>query len=163
LLSRGTIKATVLIETLPAAFEMDEILHALKEHSAGLNCGRWDYIFSFIKKHAHDKNAVMPDRGTVTMMGGQPGDATPAERLAQIEHGKLAVTVADTGCGMTAEFINRRLFRPFQTTKSKGLGIGMYQSRMIVEAQGGRIEAESQPGRGSVFRVFLPLPAVRAA
>ncbi len=64
---RGTIKATVLIETLPAAFEMDEILHALREHSAGLNCGRWDYIFSFIKKHAHDKTAIMPDRSTVTM------------------------------------------------------------------------------------------------
>src|SRR6185436_4213144 len=49
-LAPGTIKATVLIETLPAAFEMDEILYELREHSAGLNCGRWDYIFSFIKK-----------------------------------------------------------------------------------------------------------------
>ncbi|MFO0761868.1 MAG: malate synthase A [Byssovorax sp.] len=64
---RGTIRATVLIETLPAAFEMDEILHALKEHSAGLNCGRWDYIFSFIKKHRNDPSAVIPDRGQVTM------------------------------------------------------------------------------------------------
>ena len=51
---RGTIKATVLIETLPAAFEMDEILYELREHSAGLNCGRWDYIFSFIKKLRSD-------------------------------------------------------------------------------------------------------------
>src|SRR5436305_1423089 len=48
-LQQGTIKATVLIETLPAAFEMNEILYELREHSAGLNCGRWDYIFSFIK------------------------------------------------------------------------------------------------------------------
>jgi malate synthase len=64
---RGTIKATVLIETLPAAFEMHEILHELREHSAGLNCGRWDYIFSFIKKRAREKAAVLPDRSQVTM------------------------------------------------------------------------------------------------
>ncbi len=64
---RGTIKATVLIETLPAAFEMDEILHALREHSAGLNCGRWDYIFSFIKRLGHDPAYLMPDRAQVTM------------------------------------------------------------------------------------------------
>jgi malate synthase len=64
---RGTIKATVLIETLPGAFEMDEILHELREHSAGLNCGRWDYIFSTIKTLRNDPAFVMPDRGQVTM------------------------------------------------------------------------------------------------
>jgi len=63
----GTIKATVLIETILAAFEMDEILYELKDHSAGLNCGRWDYIFSFIKKFRHRPWAVMPDRALVTM------------------------------------------------------------------------------------------------
>jgi len=66
----GTIKATVLIETLPAAFEMDEILYELKDHSAGLNCGRWDYIFSFIKKLRGDAAFVMPDRAEVTMDKG---------------------------------------------------------------------------------------------
>jgi malate synthase len=64
---RGTIKATVLIETLPAAFEMDEILYELRDHSAGLNCGRWDYIFSCIKKRRNDPNFVLPDRALVTM------------------------------------------------------------------------------------------------
>ena len=63
----GTIKATVLIETISAAFEMDEILFELKEHSAGLNCGRWDYIFSFIKKFRKHNNFVLPDRSQVTM------------------------------------------------------------------------------------------------
>jgi malate synthase len=64
---RGTIRATVLIETILAAFEMDEILHELKDHSAGLNCGRWDYIFSFIKKFRHRPDCVLPDRASVTM------------------------------------------------------------------------------------------------
>jgi malate synthase len=66
-LERGTIKATVLIETLPAAFEMDEILYELREHSAGLNAGRWDYIFSAIKVFADDPGKVLPDRSDVTM------------------------------------------------------------------------------------------------
>src|SRR5579859_2307706 len=64
---RGTIKATVLIETILAAFEMDEILYELREHSAGLNCGRWDYIFSFIKKFRNHRDFLLPDRAAVTM------------------------------------------------------------------------------------------------
>jgi malate synthase len=64
---RGTIRATVLIETILAAFEMDEILHELREHSSGLNCGRWDYIFSYIKKFRNRPDFVLPDRSIVTM------------------------------------------------------------------------------------------------
>ncbi|MDQ2910554.1 MAG: malate synthase A [Actinomycetota bacterium] len=64
---RGTIKATVLIETLPAAFEMDEILWELREHSAGLNAGRWDYMFSIIKSFRNRPDFVLPDRNSVTM------------------------------------------------------------------------------------------------
>src|SRR3989475_5266435 len=64
---RGTIRATVLIETIPAAFEMDEILYELRDHAAGLNCGRWDYIFSFIKKFRSRPEFVLPDRARVTM------------------------------------------------------------------------------------------------
>ncbi|MEO5922578.1 MAG: malate synthase A [Bryobacteraceae bacterium] len=63
----GTVRATVLIETILGAFEMDEILWELKDHSAGLNCGRWDYIFSFIKVLRAHPQFVLPDRGTVTM------------------------------------------------------------------------------------------------
>ncbi len=66
-LAAGTIKATCLVETLPGAFEMDEILHELREHSAGLNCGRWDYIFSYIKTTAYDRSRILPDRSEVTM------------------------------------------------------------------------------------------------
>ncbi len=66
-LPQGTIKATVLIETIVAAFEMDEILYELREHSSGLNAGRWDYIFSCIKKFKSDKNFCLADRAKVTM------------------------------------------------------------------------------------------------
>jgi len=63
----GSTRATVLIETILATFEMDEILYELRDHSAGLNCGRWDYIFSFIKKFSRDPHAILPDRAQVTM------------------------------------------------------------------------------------------------
>ncbi|KAI4254223.1 MAG: hypothetical protein LQ352_003206 [Teloschistes flavicans] len=64
---RGTIRGTVLIETIVAAFEMDEIIYELRDHSAGLNCGRWDYIFSVIKKFRQNSNFVLPDRSALTM------------------------------------------------------------------------------------------------
>lgn len=83
-LPRGSIRATVLIETLPAAFEMDEILYELREHSAGLNCGRWDYIFSFIKRLKTDPKALMPDRSSVTMDQGFL--KAYSERVIQVCH-----------------------------------------------------------------------------
>ncbi|HXY98924.1 MAG TPA: malate synthase A [Stellaceae bacterium] len=66
-LAKGTVKATVLIETIMAAFEMDEIIHELREHMGGLNCGRWDYIYSVIKKFNADPAMMLPDRAQVTM------------------------------------------------------------------------------------------------
>lgn len=88
-------------------------------------------------------------------------EAVPPGGQVRIETGQndgwMILTVADNGCGMNPAFLDRSLFRPFQTTKKNGLGIGMFQSRMIVEAHGGRIEVESELGRGTTFRVFLPL------
>jgi len=69
----------------------------------------------------------------------------------------ILLSVTDTGCGMTPEFLQRSLFRPFQTTKKGGLGIGMFQSKMIVEAHGGRIAVSSTPGAGTSFEVSLPV------
>lgn len=88
---RGTIKATVLIETLPAAFEMHEILYALREHVTGLNCGRWDYIFSFIKTRQADASAVLPDRSQVTMV--QPCMRAYSQLVIQTchQHGAYAM------------------------------------------------------------------------
>ena len=80
-------------------------------------------------------------------------------RLATGQMGAwVALTATDNGCGMSAEFVAQSLFRPFQTTKNNGLGIGMFQSKMIVEAHGGRITVESTPGQGTTFRIILPLP-----
>ena len=81
---RGTIRATVLIETITAAFEMEEILYELREHSVGLNCGRWDYIFSFIKKFHNNPTFVLPQRGDVTME--QPFLAAYVRRLIDTCH-----------------------------------------------------------------------------
>jgi malate synthase len=81
---RGTIRATVLIETITAAFEMEEILYELREHSVGLNCGRWDYIFSFIKKFSANPLFVLPQRGDVTME--QPFLASYVHLLIQTCH-----------------------------------------------------------------------------
>ena len=80
----GTIRATVLIETILAAFEMDEILYELRDHSAGLNCGRWDYIFSFIKKFRNRPDYILPERNSVTMT--QPFLASYVELLIHTCH-----------------------------------------------------------------------------
>lgn len=81
---RGTIRATVLIETLPAAYQMEEIIYQLRDHSAGLNCGRWDYIFNTIKRLRNDASKVLPDRGLVTMK--VPFMQAYCERLINVCH-----------------------------------------------------------------------------
>ena len=73
------------------------------------------------------------------------------------QNGWAILTVTDSGCGMSEEYLRHSLFRPFRTTKKGGTGIGMFQCKMIVEAHRGKIEVESQPGKGSSFRVRLPL------
>ena len=84
----GTVRATCLIETTPAAFEMEEILYELRDHSAGLNAGRWDYIFSMIKNFADDKDHLLPDRSQVTMTS--PFMAAYAELLVKTCHARGA-------------------------------------------------------------------------
>jgi signal transduction histidine kinase len=73
------------------------------------------------------------------------------------EDGQAVLAVADNGCGMSSDFLRGSLFRPFHTTKKQGLGIGLFQSKMIVEAHRGSIQVESDLGKGSTFRVILPL------
>ncbi|MGI0071264.1 MAG: malate synthase A [Thermoplasmata archaeon] len=83
-LRAGTARATVLIETLPAAFQMDEILYELREHSVGLNCGRWDYLFSVIKQYRDDRRLCFPDRAALTMT--TPFLSAYSRRLVEVCH-----------------------------------------------------------------------------
>jgi len=101
-LPQGAMKATVLIETLPAAFEMDEILHALRSRIVGLNCGRWDYIFSYIKTLRRHRDRVLPERGQVTMT--QPFLKAYSELLIQTCHKRGAHAMG----GMAAQIPNPR-------------------------------------------------------
>jgi signal transduction histidine kinase len=75
--------------------------------------------------------------------------------------GWIVLSVNDNGCGMSKEFIEKSLFHPFKTTKKQGMGIGLFHSKMIVEAHKGRIEVESEEGKGSTFKVMLPLKGSR--
>jgi malate synthase len=99
---QGSLRATVLIETILAAFEMDEILFELKDHAAGLNAGRWDYIFSLIKKNAHNPRFILPDRAQVTMSTGFM--SSYAELLVQTCHRRGAHAIG----GMAAFIPNRK-------------------------------------------------------
>jgi malate synthase len=99
---RGTIRATVLIETLPAAFEMEEILYELREHASGLNAGRWDYLFSFIKTFRGRADKLLPDRAQLTMT--VPFMRAYTERLVQVCHRRGAHAIG----GMAAFIPNRR-------------------------------------------------------
>jgi len=101
-LPRGTVRATVLVENVLAAFEMEEILFELRDHAAGLNAGRWDYIFSVIKKLRWHPEAVLPDRGQVTMR--VPFMRAYTERLVQVCHRRGAHAIG----GMAAFIPNRR-------------------------------------------------------
>ncbi|HXC36790.1 MAG TPA: XrtA/PEP-CTERM system histidine kinase PrsK [Candidatus Acidoferrales bacterium] len=87
-------------------------------------------------------------------------EASPADEPIHVAttqvNGWAVLSVSDHGCGMNREFLNRSLFRPFQTTKKNGIGIGMFQSKIIIEAHRGRIEVQSETGKGTTFRVFLP-------
>lgn len=116
-------------------------------------------------KDLHPLPKVVVDReqlqSVVTNLLLNARDAVGPDGQIRIETGQLegraVLSVADNGCGMSLEFLRDSLFRPFQTTKKKGLGIGMFQSKMIVEAHRGNIQVESAPGKGTRFGVTLPL------
>jgi putative PEP-CTERM system histidine kinase len=95
-------------------------------------------------------NLVLNARDALGLKGGRIHVETAQQ------DGWVMLGVADTGCGMTHDFIQRLLFRPFQTTKRNGIGIGMFQCKRIVEAHHGKIEVESEPGKGTAFRILLP-------
>ena len=124
-LDRGTIKATVLIETVPAAFEMDAILYELRDHSAGLNAGRWDYIFSTIKRFRSRPDFVLPDRSRVTMT--VPFMRAYTELLVKTCHARGAHAMGGMAAvipSRTDEEANRKAFEAVRADKEREAGAG---------------------------------------
>jgi len=124
-LDRGTIKATVLIETIPAVFEMDEILYELRDHSAGLNAGRWDYIFSTIKRFKTRDDFVLPDRSKVTMT--VPFMRAYTELLVKTCHRRGAHAMGGMSAvipSRTDEEANQKAFRAVKDDKEREAGDG---------------------------------------
>ena len=110
---RGTIRATVLVETMLAAFEMDEILYELRDHSAGLNAGRWDYLFSIIKKFRDRPEFMLPDRAQVTMTvpfmrGYTELLVTPATAAARTRSAAWPRSSQPPGCRRRTRWRSRR-------------------------------------------------------
>jgi malate synthase len=119
-LERGTIKATVLIETIPAAFEMDAILYELRDHAAGLNAGRWDYIFSMIKRFRSRPEFVMPDRSEVTMT--VPFMKAYSDLVVKASHARGAHAMGGMAAvipSRTDEEANRRAFEAVRSDKER--------------------------------------------
>jgi malate synthase len=124
-LDRGTIKATVLIETVPAAFEMDAILYELRDHSAGLNAGRWDYIFSVIKRFRSRPDFVLPDRSAVTMT--VPFMHAYSELLVKTCHSRGAHAMGGMSAvipSRTDEEANKKAFEAVRADKEREAGAG---------------------------------------
>jgi signal transduction histidine kinase len=96
---------------------------------------------------------------TNLLLNARDAVGSKGQVTVRTEHfdGWATLSIGDNGCGMSAGFLKDSLFRPFQTTKKKGLGIGMFQSKMIVEAHRGSIQVKSELGVGTTFRIMLPL------
>jgi malate synthase len=121
----GTIRATVLIETILAAFEMEEILYELRDHMAGLNAGRWDYIFSVIKKFRHRPEFLLPDRAQVTM--AVPFMSAYAELLVRACHRRGAHAIGGMAAFIPSrrdEEVNERALRKVREDKEREAGAG---------------------------------------
>jgi putative PEP-CTERM system histidine kinase len=117
--------------------------------------------FSFLPKLTLDREQIAKVVTNLVLNAQEAGAGRGTVRVAtHQDKGWAVLTVQDEGCGMSPDFISHSLFRPFQTTKKNGLGIGMFQSKMIVEVHGGRIAVTSQPSRGTTFQVFLPVQRI---
>ena len=122
---RGTIRATVLIETLPAAFEMENILYELREHASGLNAGRWDYLFSFIKTFRDRADKVLPDRAQLTMT--VPFMRAYTQRLVQVCHRRGAHAIGGMAAFIPSRRdaeVNARAFAKVREDKERESGMG---------------------------------------
>jgi putative PEP-CTERM system histidine kinase len=148
------------LELKPVAADLNQLVIETLENLDGMRGVE-------LVKDLHPLPKIVVDReqlqNVVTNLLLNAREAVGSDGQIRVEtnrcEGRAVLSVADNGCGMTQDFLRDSLFRPFQTTKKKGLGIGMFQSKMIVEAHQGNIQVESEPGKGTKFGVFLPLEA----
>jgi putative PEP-CTERM system histidine kinase len=141
----------------PAAMDLNALLtEAVEQLDRGGDI-RWVKNLRPIPEMTADREQLQSVVINLLLNAGDAvGDNGTVTVGTNFKDGWAELVVADDGCGMTPEFLQKGLFRPLRTTKTKGLGIGMFQSKMIIEAHGGKITAISQPGVGTTFRVLLP-------
>ena len=175
---QGTIRATVLVETILAAFEMEEILYELRDHSGGLNAGRWDYIFSIIKKFRSDARFVLPDRAQVTMR--VPFMRAYAERLVETCHRRGAQAIGGMAAFIPSrrdEAVNKVALAKVREDKEREAGQGfdgtwvahpdlVAVAREAFEggqsAQGSKASAQAPPAIEALLNVAVPGGSVTA-
>ena len=172
---RGTAKTVAHIDHLigrlsslrhelkiqPSPTDLNEVIEQV---ASGLKSGagiRLVKTLSPLSKISIDREQIMK---VVTNLVLNAIEASPPETPVHLSttqtNNWVVLTVVDSGCGMTPEFLNQSLFKPFQTTKKSGLGIGMFQSKLIVEAHAGRISVTSLPNKGTTFEISLPVPKI---
>ncbi len=146
------------LELNPTELNLNALLAEALEQLDGDVGPQWVKNFQPVPTFAADREQL---RSVVMNLLLNAADAVGTAGLVKVEtshrDGWAQLVVADNGCGMTPEFVKESLFRPFRTTKKEGLGIGMFQSKMIIDAHKGRISVDSEPGTGTTFRVILPL------
>jgi len=144
--------------------DLNELVHGVLNEVAGPDGPAWVEDLQPVPRIWADPDQL---RKVIVNLLLNAKEATPSTGRIQVrtwaDGDAVLLAVSDTGCGMTPEFIRDRLFKPFQTTKKRGLGIGMFHSRAIVQAHQGRIEVESVEGQGTTFRVRLPIKPVQPA
>ncbi|MBL6910955.1 MAG: PEP-CTERM system histidine kinase PrsK [Pirellulales bacterium] len=154
----GTVRAELNIETAPTALD-DFVASTLESWPPPENVTLDTQLVSKVTAPI-DKDQLgsvllnLVINASEAMAGAEPGHIKVSTAL---KDSSATIEVRDNGCGMSHEFIQKRLFRPFQTTKQSGIGIGMFQSKMIVEAHGGSLEVDSAKGMGTRFTILIPL------
>ena len=147
------------IDSTMSKSDLNELVRSAWRDLGGVRFLPVEFAFGSISQFSIDPVQI---RKVVTNLLLNARDSVGEKGRVQVETSMHASTqvelrVCDDGCGMDDHFVKTRLFRPFQSTKKKGLGIGLFHARLIVEAHRGEIEVESSPGKGSIFRVLLPL------
>jgi signal transduction histidine kinase len=146
------------IEVKPVQTDLNALLEATLKDFERSSQYKVDRDFSQLPLISIDPEQI---QRVITNLIMNAHDATKGQGVIQVatsvyDH-RLMLTIADNGCGMPRQFLEKMLFRPFTSTKKQGMGIGLFHSKMIIEAHHGRIEVDSEQGKGTTFRIILPI------